>query len=179
MQVEEKKMPAEQTIPAVSPGNTVTENTAHSPDGESRKRRGRPTREEAEKKKRRSGQTDFLIGCDLDERSDAVRLIRLIRTNYWLSNFARQILRMEADSPTQVTIDKVQKQLDRLAVIEDLIGRVQHIGRNPDNYFQDHPAVRAVLEEWGDEIFQYKSDCGINNTIDAAKKQHQVVVVKK
>ena len=134
-----------------------------------KKKRGRPTFEESRDKRKRTEQTDFLIGCSLDERADAVRLVRLLRSNYWLANFVRQILTMEAECPFQVPLEKVQKQLDKMAVLEDLIGRVQFIGRGK-NYFQSHPAVRAIMEEWGDEIFQYKSDQDIRELIESAKK---------
>lgn len=134
-----------------------------------RRRRGRPTREESENNKMRELQADFLVGCSLEERASAVRFIRLIRTNYWLSNFAKQILELDAENPFLVTIEKVQAQLDKTAVIEDLVGRVQFIGRNQKNWFINSPAVRAVIDEWGDEIFQYKSDKDIRNLIESSR----------
>ena len=150
------------------PNDNATTNTAA--QDAPKKKRGRPTEVESMMKRSRAEQADFLIGCSLDERADAVRLVRLLRSNYWLANFARQVLRLEADHPSQVPIEKVQRQLDNIATIEDLVGRVQFIGRQRNNYFQSHPAVRAVVEEWGDEIFQYKSDQDIRELIESAKK---------
>ncbi len=90
-----------------------------------------------------SGQI-FLWAASESERAAAVRLVRILRTNYWFSNLMEQLLRLEADNPFQVTIEAVRKQIDGLESIETLVKKIQFIGSSPGNYFRDHPAVRAV-----------------------------------
>ena len=79
-----------------------------------------------------------------------------------------QLLRLEADNPFQVTIEAVRKQIDGLESIETLVKKIQFIGSSPGNYFRDHPAVRAVQEEWRD-VAEYKSEYRVRELIESAK----------
>jgi hypothetical protein len=115
--------------------------------------------------------SDFLAGCTTDERAYAVRLVRLLRTNYWFSHFMLHMLRLEADSPFQVTFRKVRDQLRYLEGVEDLLERVKYVSQRSTNYFYDHPAFKAVRDEWGGdaELAAYKNESEIRQLVTSAQ----------
>ena len=104
-----------------------------------------------------------------EERALIARFLRLIRSNYWLSHFVKNLLRLDSASPTLVSIESVQEQLGYAEELEDLIGRVQHIGKA--GWWRDHPAINAIVEEW-DDVFEYRGDRAICQLIESAKKEH-------
>lgn len=103
-----------------------------------------------------------------EERVLVARFVRLIRSNYWLSHFFKNLLRLDSDSPDMVPISKVQEQLKQQEELEDLVGRVQYIGKQ--GWWRDHPAINAIVEEW-DEVFEYRGDRAISNLIESAKQK--------
>ena len=108
-----------------------------------------------------------IVLVSADERALVAQFVRLIRTNYWLSHFVKNLLRLDATSPEMVTLDSVQDQLKDQKELEDLIGRVQYIGKN--GWWRDHPAVNAIAEEW-DDVYEYRSDWRIRQLIESANK---------
>jgi len=131
------------------------------------RRRGRPTHEESEQRATRKVQADFLVGCSIEERAWCVQLIRLLRTNYWLSHLLKNILRLDADRPQLVTIEDVRRQIDQAEDLDELVRKIQFVGRT--GWWRDHPVVNAVAEEDA-EIYQYRSDSAIRQLIESAKK---------
>jgi hypothetical protein len=132
----------------------------------SKRRRGRPTREE--RSARRSEQSDFLVGCALDERAYCVALVRLLRENYWLAEVLRHILDKEALDRYNWTIKNVKEVLDNFATIDTLAYNAGRLGLAWSN----HPVFRAIREERGDdEIRNYKSNIRIQELIESAHKK--------
>jgi hypothetical protein len=131
------------------------------------KRRGRPTREDAEAKQTIAAQADFLAGCTLDERAYCVRLIRLLRANnYWMPELIRQILDKESSSRYDWTIEGVKKLLDNFDIIETLAENASKLGLNWSN----HPILRAIRMTWKDEeIIDYTSNTKIRKLIESAR----------
>ena len=109
-----------------------------------------------------------IILVSREERMLVTRFVRLIRTNYWLSHFVKNLLRLDAASPEMVTIAKAKEQLSNQEDIEALVGKLQYIGR--DGWWRDHPAINAVAEEW-DDVYEYKGDRAICKLIESAKQQ--------
>ncbi|HEY3455439.1 MAG TPA: hypothetical protein VGK64_12615 [Bryobacteraceae bacterium] len=118
------------------------------------------------KRASRREQADFLKGCNPDERCYCVRLIRLLRDDYWMAELVRQILDKEAQSKYGWGIKDLRKLIDNFDVIEALADNAQRLGHNWSN----HPILRAIRQEWGgdDEIEKYKSDRRIQRLIDSA-----------
>src|SRR5690242_18800990 len=58
--------------------------------------------------KRRSPKERDLLLVDWEERALVARFIRLIRSNYWLSHFVKNLLRLDADTPEMVPISEVK-----------------------------------------------------------------------
>ena len=121
-------------------------------------RRGRP-------RKTNQQQADFLVGCTPDERAMCVRLVRLLRDNYWVSELVRQILKKEAETPNLLAVAELRKLLDDFSTIEALADNAQKLGNN----WSDHPILRAIRDEW-EEINEYKSERAIDRLIKSARK---------
>ena len=139
---------------------------AATPEGAAAKRRGRPTREEKQAKIEREGQSDFLVGCTLIERAYCVGLVRLLRDDYWMAEFVRQILDKESKSKWQWTIKNANALLDNFDTVETLAGNAQNLGQNWSN----HPILRAIRKEWeDDEIVDYLSDKRVRGLIESAQ----------
>jgi hypothetical protein len=112
--------------------------------------------------------SEFLIGCDSDERAYAVRLIRLLRDNYWMAELVRQILDQESKTRWNWTIKSLKELLDNFSTIEALADNARRLGNNWSN----HPILRAVREQWGDdEIADYQGERRIQRLIESAHKK--------
>lgn len=99
-----------------------------------------------------------------DERTYVARLVRLLRSNYWLSHFARILLQADTDCPDMVSIKQAHALLDGEEAVEQWIDKIKAYKRGP---WGDHPAIKAVADEW-DEIDDYRSDQGIRKLIESA-----------
>ena len=113
----------------------------------------------------RRQQADFLKGCTLDERSYCVRLVRLLRDDYWISELLRQILDQESSSPYCWTLTELKALLDNFDTIEALVKNAKRLGHNWSN----HPILRAIREEWG-EIEDYKNERSIRELVESARR---------
>ena len=102
-----------------------------------------------------------------DERALVAEFIRLMRSNYWLSHFVKNLLRLDAANRELVSLESVEEQLKQQKDLEELIGRVQFIGKL--GWWRDHPAVNAVAQEW-DDVYEYKGDWKIRQLIESAKR---------
>lgn len=96
------------------------------------------------------------------------RFVRLIRSNYWLSHFVKNLLRLDARTPEMVPIAEVEGQLNQQRDLEGLIGRIQYIGKH--GWWRDHPAINAIAEEW-DDVYEYRGEKAICALIESAKQQ--------
>jgi hypothetical protein len=113
----------------------------------------------------RKEQTDFLAGATLDERAYCIRLLRLLRDNYWMAELIRQILDKEARSRYQWTIKGLTALLENFGGIEALASNAQRLGCDWSN----HPILRAIRAEWGDEEIQdYKGELRVKALIESA-----------
>jgi hypothetical protein len=112
--------------------------------------------------------TDILLPQKLRlapaERPYVVRLVRLLRDNYWASELVRQILEMEAGSRHQLTIKKIQNLLSEFDTIETLA----HNAKKKGGRWCNHPILRAIRNDWT-EIDDYIDECSIRNLIESAK----------
>ena len=115
-----------------------------------------------EVKAKRTGQ-DFLLGCTPEERAWCVRLVRLLRDKYWVTEFVRQVLTKEASADHSLTIKNMSKLLKQFDTIEKLAAKAQCLGEA----WSDHPILRAVREEWLD-IQDYKGELAIRKLIESA-----------
>jgi hypothetical protein len=116
----------------------------------------------------RRQQSDFLAGCSMDERVYCVRLISLLRDDYWMAELVRQILDEEARATRRWTIRSLRELLDNFDTIEALADNAQRFGLNWSN----HPILRAIRKEWQeDEIGNYVGERGIRRLIESAHKK--------
>jgi hypothetical protein len=135
---------------------------------ETRKRhRGRPTREQALEKAACREQADFLAGCTVDERAYCVRLIRLLRDKYWVTEFVREILDRESRSRWNWTVELAKKSLANYETLEALASNARRIG----NTWSNHPVLRAVRREFDNEIADYMDDRRVRDLIASASKK--------
>lgn len=80
----------------------------------------------------------------------------------------KNILRLDSRSPNLVPISEVEDQLKTQQSIEDLVRKIQFVGKT--GWYRDHPVFKAVAEEW-DDVYEYKSDSSIRELIESAKKR--------
>jgi len=164
----EQEVKQQQAVPTPVASSEKQEPSSPIEGQNPKRRRGRPTHEEQVAKARRSAQSDFLVGCNLDERAWAVSFIRLIRTNYWLSHFMKNLLRLDANKPNQVPISEVKAQIGYAEDVEEVVRRIQFIGKT--GWYRDHPLVASIVDETGDDIYEYQGDKKIRDLIESAKK---------
>src|SRR5690349_18688576 len=69
-----------------------------------------------------------IVVVSWEERALVARFIRVIRSNYWLSHFMKNLLRLDSHSPQLVTLKEVEEQLGHQKAIEEVVRKVQFIG---------------------------------------------------
>jgi len=112
--------------------------------------------------------SDFLAGCTPDERSYCVRLVRVLRDNYWITTLVTAILDKEATNKNQISMKWLTQLLKDLDNIEQQAYNAQRLGNNWSN----HPILRAIRKEWGDqEIAEYQSERRIAELIESAHRR--------
>lgn len=118
-------------------------------------------------KTRKRGDKQIIVSPD--ERSDIASFIRMIRSNYWLSDYIKVLIRLDAESPNMIPISEAERQLKKQKDIEELVERVQYCCRNKNNFHRDSHVLKAIADEWTD-IFEYQSDSRIRALIESAKQ---------
>src|SRR5581483_1520572 len=120
------------------------------------------------KNARRRRSDPGIILVSLEERAHVAAFIRLIRSNYWLAHFVKECIRLDANSPDLVGCDEVERQLRAAKDIEELVGKIQYIGKQ--GWWRDHPVINAIAEEW-DEVLDYRSMAAVRKLLESARAE--------
>jgi hypothetical protein len=103
-----------------------------------------------------------------EERVWVVRLIRLLRDDYWATELVRQILSEESQNTSRLSIKDVFELLKNMEIIETLASNAIKLGNNWSN----HPVLKAIRKEWpDDEICEYKSQRAVRQLIESATRK--------
>jgi len=80
----------------------------------------------------------------------------------------KNLLRLDAKTPHQVPISEVKAQLGYAEDVEEVVRRIQFIGKT--GWYRDHPLIAGIVDETGDDIYEYQGDKKIRDLIESAKK---------